>query len=147
MDAQLVESVYSEDITRLEDLASDTILDEIRRIISLGNIFPTSLRGPFHLAVLLSPIFLLVAFQIIKKSFNRRMVLEYAAKLGPHKPPIVLEVEGLIWDGVISLSHGKIGPRQVLQNLVQDIPWSKLQMALNFYRDWFSASICKYPCI
>lgn len=124
----------------LKDLATESILDEIRQIVSLSKMGPTSLRAAFHLASILSPIFLFVRFQIIKKSFSRRLVLEYAAKLGPHKPPIVLKVEGHIWDGVLSLSRGKIGPRQVLQQIAQDIPWPELHAALDFYRIWFFSS-------
>lgn len=149
IDTEMIQNIYSEDTTKLENLATESILDELRRASALANVGPTTLRGPFQVATLLTPVCLFLRFQMIKKSFNRRTVLDYAAKMGPHKPELLLRVEDLILDTVFELSRGQTSPYQALEALVQNIPWSELQMAstMTRQREWFTSSISKHHCI
>ena len=53
----------------------------------------SALRAPLQLALFISPICLLFPFQIIKKSFNRQLVITTAIKLGNEKPKLILDIE------------------------------------------------------
>lgn len=144
----MVEAVHSEDTAQLGDIAMGTILDELRNATALDNPGIAMLRSALQLALLLSPIYLLLAFQIVKKSFHRRMVLEYAVKLGPHKPELLVKVEDLILDALFTLSRGKVTAHHVLQTLVENIPWAELETtSANGQRGWFASRTSKSSCM
>lgn len=89
-------------------------------------------QAPLHLALLISPLYLLLQFLLAKKSFDRRSVLELSAKLGPRKPPLLLKVEDFLLTALFQLSKGRIMPYVILKGLAEAIPWSEAT------RKWFS---------
>ena len=102
-------------------------------------------RSPLQLALMISPLYLLVTFRLSTKSFNRRTVIDLAAKLGPHKPPLVRDVEKLIWDALFKLADGPPSAYGVLRELVNSLPWSEINDVLNGNGDaeqWFSLTPC-----
>ena len=106
-----------------------SILEELRSATALSNIGPAMLRNPFHSASILSSITLLRPKQLIKLSLHRRTLLEVAAKVRPHKSELLLRVEEMIWDAVLSLASGKNTPLAVLRRLEEVIPWDELEEA------------------
>jgi hypothetical protein len=100
-------------------------------------------RSPLQLALMISPLYLLVTFRMSVKSFNRGTVIDLAARLGPSKPPLVLAVEKLIWDAIFKLANGPFTPYDVLHDLSNSLPWSDINDALNCNAEhWFSPASC-----
>lgn len=97
-------------------------------------------RSPLQLAVMISPIYLLMTFRLSTKSFHRRTVIHLAAKLGPHKTPRILAVESAIWDAIFRLAEGRISVYRVLCDLAKSLPWSDIEEASNCDADkeWFT---------
>ena len=130
IDADLIQDVYSQDSTVIDALAQDpSVLEELRSATALSNIGPGMLRNPFHSASILSSITLLRTKQLIKISLHRRTLLEVAAIIRPQKSELLLRVEEKIWDAVLCLARGKTTPLEVLQKLVDEIPWEELEEA------------------
>ena len=97
-------------------------------------------RSPLQLALMISPLYLLVTLRLSTKSFHRRAVIDFAARLGPHKPPPVLAVENLIWDAIFRLAEGQVSVHEVLCDLADSFPWSDIDVALNCHMEkgWFA---------
>lgn len=97
-------------------------------------------RSPLQLSLMISPLYLLVTMRLSSKSFNRRSVIDLAAKLGSHKPPLILAVENLIWDAIFYLAEGQVSVYDVLHDLANSLPWSLIDEALNLHMDkgWFT---------
>lgn len=103
------------------------------------------LRTPLQLALMISPLYLLMTFRLSTKSFNRRTVIDLAAKLGPHKPPLVLAVEKLIWDALFKLAEAPPTAYGVLHELANSLPWSEINDVLNGDTErWFSLTPCMF---
>ncbi len=103
-------------------------------------------RSPFQLAVMISPLYLLVTRRLSTKSFHRRTVIDLAARLGPNKPSRVLAVESVIWDAIFRLAEGRVSVHTVLRDLAKSLPWSDIDTASNCDSDqqWFSPKICMF---
>lgn len=97
-------------------------------------------RSPFQLAVMISPLYLLVTIRLSTKSFHRRNVIDMAARLGAHKTPRILAVENLIWDGIFRLAEGHTSVHTVLRDLSDSLPWPDIDIASNCDADkqWFA---------
>lgn len=63
-------------------------------------------RAPYQLFVLVSPLFCILGRKLGRKAFHRRPLLFVSSRLGPHKPPLLLEVEGVVIDAAFRLSTG-----------------------------------------
>jgi hypothetical protein len=113
----------------------------------LSSAAPVGSRSPFQLAVMLSPMYLLSTFRLSTKSFHRRAVIDLAARLGPHKPPIILAVENVIWDAIFSLAEGRLSVYQVLCNLAYSLPWSDIDTASNSDQQWFKPALHMFLCL
>ncbi|KAF8809712.1 hypothetical protein BYT27DRAFT_7222307 [Phlegmacium glaucopus] len=96
-------------------------------------------RSLLQLALMISPLYLLVTLQLSEKSFHRRTLIDLAARLGPHKPPRILVVENIIWDAIFCLAEGRVSVYVVLRDLANSLPWSDIDIALNCDADkqWF----------
>lgn len=107
-----------------------------------SNSFPANVasRSPLQLALMISPLYLLVTLRLSRKSFHRRTLIDVAARLGPHKPPRILTVEKIIWDAVFRLAEGCVSVYTVLRDLANSLPWSNIEMASNCDTDkqWFT---------
>lgn len=99
-------------------------------------------RSPLQLALLISPLYLLMTLRLSTKSFHRRTLIDLAARLGPCKPPRVLAVEKVIWDAILCLAEGRVSVYVVLRDLSNSLPWSDINIALNCDADkrWFTPS-------
>ena len=100
-------------------------------------------RSPLQLALLISPLFLLLTTRLFLKSYHRRTLIDVAAKLGPRKPPLILKVENLIWDAVFKLSEGHHEAHTVLLELAESLPWTEINGSLNPGTEgWFNLESC-----
>jgi hypothetical protein len=102
-------------------------------------------RSPLQLALMISPLYLLMTLRLCTKSFHRRTLIDIAARLGPHKPPRVLAVEQIIWDAIFRLAEGRVSVNVVLRDLANSLPWSDIDKALNCDADkqWFTPAPSK----
>lgn len=99
-----------------------------------------SFCAPLHLALFISPLYLLLPFRIVKKSFHRRPILQISHILGPHKTPLILKIENLIWDAVFSIAEQPSRIQDIISQLMLKIPWPEVQFASTEDRDWFRLS-------
>ena len=98
------------------------------------------MRAPLHLALLISPIYLLLPVQLFKKSYNRQTMLQISQSLGNNKPKILLDVEKAIWRTLFALALGTLDPLDLLQRLSDQLPWNDIEAvsSLDSERTWFS---------
>jgi hypothetical protein len=80
------------------------------------------MRAPLHLALLISPIFLLLPIRLFKKSYNRHTMLSISTFLGNFKPQLLLDTEKLIWNTLFSLASGTRDPFELLRQLSDALP-------------------------
>ena len=100
-------------------------------------------RSPLQLALMISPLYLFMTQRLSLKSFHRRTLIDFAAKLGPQKPPLILTVENLIWDALFKLAEGRFLVYDVLLDLANSLPWSKINGELNpGTKAWFDLDSC-----
>jgi hypothetical protein len=95
------------------------------------------MRAPLQLALLVSPIYLLLPSQHVKKSYNRQTLLKISSCLGNAKPQPLLEVERAIWKTLFSLASGRLDPFDLLHQLSDSFPWEDIQGASSADSSWF----------
>ncbi|KAF9029859.1 hypothetical protein BJ165DRAFT_1535851 [Panaeolus papilionaceus] len=83
-----------------------------------------------HLAVLISPVFLLSLFRIFKYTWERDSLLEYSLRLGNSKLEILLRIEKIIWKAFFSAFKHETTLQDAMHHLVKEIPWDDLARAL-----------------
>ena len=96
------------------------------------------MRAPLHLALLISPIYLLLPMQHFKRSYNRSTMLAISACLGNSKPQLLFDVECAIWKTLCSLATGTADPFDLLHQLSTDLPWDRIQAASSMDAKWFN---------
>ena len=96
------------------------------------------MRAPLQLALLISPIYLLLPVQHFKKSYNRHTMLSISTCLGNSKPQVLVDVETAIWKTLFSLASGMIDPFDLLHKLSDDLPWDNIHAASSMDSGWFS---------
>ncbi len=99
------------------------------------------MRAPLHLALLISPIYLLLPMQLFKKSYNRHVMLSISTCLGNSKPQLLLDVEKEIWKTLFSLASGTIDPFDLLRQLSDTLPWNDIHAASSTDSQWFNLSL------
>lgn len=126
----------------MADLRDDT--KELHALMSgilTGSADSVSLiRAPLHLALLISPIYLLLPVQLFKKSYNRYTMLHISQSLGNNKPKLLLDVEKAIWRTLFDLALGTLDPFDLLQRLSDQLPWNEIKAvwSRDFESKWFS---------
>ena len=104
----------------------------VSRLSRVGN------RSLLQLALMISPLYLLVTTRLSMKSYHRRTLIDFAAKLGPRKPPLILKVENLIWEALFKLAEGRFNVYDVLFGLSNSLPWDEIEGELNLVTEtWF----------
>jgi len=98
------------------------------------------MRAPLHLALLISPIYLLMPVQLFKRAYNRQTMMNISRSLGNDKPEALLNVEMAIWKTLLSLASGSLDPLDLLQRLSDELPWERIKSALSTDSNcaWFS---------
>lgn len=114
---------------------------------SLNDVASVSqLRAPLQLASLITPIYCLSHFQIVKRTFNKRTVIDLASKLKLHqKPEILTKVEGHIFDTIFQMARGDVAPSILIKSLLDALPWEELIEASKqpAIREWFRCATGK----
>lgn len=87
------------------------------------------MRAPLHLALLISPLYLLLPVQHFKKSYNRHTMLSISTFLGNSKPKVLVDVEMAIWTTLFKLASGTVDPFDLLHQLSNNLPWDSIQAA------------------
>jgi hypothetical protein len=100
------------------------------------------MRAPLHLALLISPVYLLLPIQHVKKSYNRHTMLSISTCLGNSKPQMLIDVEKAIWRTVFDLASGENDPFDLLHGLTADLPWDSIRAASPVDSAWFD--LCKF---
>jgi hypothetical protein len=100
------------------------------------------LRAPLQLSLLISPLYLLCPFQLIKRTYNRQAMLYISRLLGNGKTELIIEVEKAIWNALFSLAEGSLDSVQLLHHLCEQLPWDKITTAAaatsDYERHWFN---------
>ena len=122
------------------ELAYNAFIKKCQTEECLSSPAHVSSRSPFQLSVMISPFYLLVTRRLSTKSFHRRTVIDFSARLGPRKPLRLLAAENIIWDAVFHLADGRVSVYTVLRDLADSLPWSDIDIALNCDSDkqWFA---------
>ena len=107
-----------------------------------GNTGHASLCAPLHLALFISPIYLLFPFRIVKQSFHRWSIIEVSHKLGPHKPPVLVKLENLIWDAIFAIAERPLHIKDIIIELASHICGKEEEYAScsPMERSWFTLS-------
>ena len=105
-----------------------------------GSTGHASLCAPFHLALFISPLYLLFPFRIVKQSFHRRSVIEVAHKLGPHRPAAIVNIENLIWDALFAIAERPLEIQGIIAHLASQIPEMDSASFSPDERLWFTLS-------
>ncbi|KAJ3500229.1 hypothetical protein NLJ89_g9887 [Agrocybe chaxingu] len=113
-----------------------------------------ALRSPLHLALLISPLYLLLSVQLIKNNFSREAVIEesqYFRALGNRRPPLLLAVEDRTLLTVCNIAAGA-NPIKALKELFKSLPMEELKACDWQTRSFFCfddiptpATICEAP--
>jgi len=127
-------TLLAEDQQALDDLRS--LFEELSSAQKSTGV--SYMRAPLHLALLISPIYLLLPVQHINKSYNRNTMISLSSCLGNCKPQVVFDVEMEIWRSLFSLASGKVDPFDVLHQLSEDLPWDRIQAASSTDSKWFN---------
>ncbi|KAJ3517708.1 hypothetical protein NLJ89_g345 [Agrocybe chaxingu] len=85
------------------------------------------LRLPLHLALLISPLYLLVPVQLLKNPFGREAVMQLSVCLGNMKGPLLRLVEDEIMVTEARLAELDVDPLEELRSLFSRIPWESLR--------------------
>ena len=142
--AQHLDGTLPEDAERLQELLQ--VVKDARK--ASGSKSLVGLRGPLHLALLISPLMLTSHSTLAKYSYNRQHVLTCAHRLGNAKSPLLKRVERIIWEGLILLVNGEKDPLEVLNWLVVSLPWQEIESAAKneAERDWFKLGALLVSC-
>jgi hypothetical protein len=125
---------------------------------SIGGPGLAGLRNPLHLALAISPLFLLLPQSLSKKHVNRRTLIQVCVNnttfqmrftsfwldqisiaLGNGKPQLLLDMEKRVWHLLFQMVEGR-DLDGLLQELVECIPWNELRGAPEGDRQWFALS-------
>ena len=140
-DLSFFQSQFTDEVSHQEYTEVTTALLKQYNIgQSGGNSGHASLCAPLHLALFITPMYLLLPFRIVKQSFHRRPVIEVSHKLGPHKPAIVLEIENLIWDAVFAISERPLDINNIITQLASTLTAYNMDSVLPEETSWFSLS-------
>jgi len=105
---------------------------------TLAAITPSvKLRIPLQLAMLVSPVYLLMNTQLHKTDIDKHMLLCLAKAYGNRKPPLLLQVEKIIFSCLLKLARGEFTVVQALHFIVKDVPWDDITSASENDRAWF----------
>ena len=100
-------------------------------------------HSPLQLALMISSLYLLMTSRLYLRSYHRRTLIYFAAKLGPQKPPLILAVENLIWNALFKLAEGRFLVHTVLLKLADSLPWTEINGELNPSTEaWFNFEYC-----
>ena len=102
------------------------------------------MRAPLNLALLISPIYLLLPLKHFKKSYNQNTMLGISASLGNAKPQVLRDVEMQIWKTLCSLASGMHDPFDLLHKLAESLPWDRIQAASSTDSTWFNLGECLF---
>jgi hypothetical protein len=88
-----------------------------------GKVNPNSaLRFPLQLALLISPLCLLLPLNLEKRSFNRGALMQWSIQLGALKPEILQEIEKRIWKAILNIVNQPCDYLAILKDLASTFP-------------------------
>lgn len=97
----------------------------------------SQMRAPLHLALFISPIYLLIPNQLVARPYNRNTMLCISSCLGNSKPPIIFDVEMAIWKTLFSIATENTDPIIALNKLSTDLPWERINEVSSEDSQWF----------
>ncbi|KAF9527083.1 hypothetical protein CPB83DRAFT_895515 [Crepidotus variabilis] len=107
--------------------------------LSTGRRAPSSgkERQPLHLALSISPLYLLIPNQIMSKQIGRENIISTSMALGNQRPSALLAAEKTLWQVLFCLAEGKLNPGHALQTIYDGIDWTALKNCSSGDRLWF----------
>lgn len=106
-----------------------------------GNANPNSaLRFPLQLALLISPICLLLPVNLHKKSFNRGALMQWSNRFRSHKPDVLQLTEKKLWRAILNIVNHPADYLMILKNLASEFPSKyveELRREEKTMNDWF----------
>lgn len=112
--------------------------DESAYFKTLAKITPSvKLRIPLQLAMLVSPVYLLMNTQLHKTDIDKHMLLCLAKAYGNRKPPLLLQVEKIIFSCLLKLAKGELTVIHALHAISEELPWNDIISASENDRAWF----------
>lgn len=79
------------------------------------------LRATLQLALLISPLYLLLPIQLHKKTYHRQSLLAISELLGNRKPASIVAAEMAIWKTLFTLADGLVEPVHLLRELSMEL--------------------------
>lgn len=58
--------------------------------------------------------------------------------MGNNAPPVIRQIEELLFDGLLSIAQGQKTSREVLNDIMVEIPWNDLDSLDDTVTGWFS---------
>ena len=121
-DLSFFQSQFTDEVSHQEYTEVTTALLKQYNIgQSGGNSGHASLCAPLHLALFISPLYLLLPFRIVKQTFHRRSLIEVSHKLGPHKLSVILKIESFLWDAIFAIAERPLNIKEIISGLASQI--------------------------
>ncbi|KAJ3499603.1 hypothetical protein NLJ89_g10084 [Agrocybe chaxingu] len=98
---------------------------------------PHRLRLPLHLALLISPLYLLVFAQLHKKDWDRWKLVITSFLLGNQKPRLLTSTELALWRVIFTVARGGKSTILALLDELESLPWDELTSMPEEDRLWF----------
>lgn len=116
-----IERYFSDQLkANLNNVAGAHISDLCR---TSGKVNPNSaLRFPLQLALLISPLCLLLPLNLEKRSFNRGALIQWSIYLGAHKPDVLQQTEKRIWKAILDIVNQPSDYVAILKVLASTFP-------------------------
>ena len=82
----------------------------------------SSLRFPLQMALLISPLCLLLPINLEKRSFSRGTLMQWSIRLGALKPAVFRQTEKTIWKAVLDIVNRPGDYMAILKGLASAFP-------------------------
>jgi hypothetical protein len=113
------------------------------------NVNPNSaLRFPLQIALLISPLCLLLPLNLEKRSFNRGALMQLSISLGARKPEVLQQTEKRIWKAILDIVNQPGDYLAIMKDLASQFPSSyieELEKKSDSATGWFNIDISSGP--
>lgn len=87
----------------------------------------SSLRFPLQLALLISPLCLLLPVNLDKRSFGRATLMQLSIRLGACKPELLRQTEKMLWKAILDIVNRPGEYLAIMEGLASAFPTSRIQ--------------------
>ncbi|KAF8872168.1 hypothetical protein BD779DRAFT_1477708, partial [Infundibulicybe gibba] len=124
----------------IKELASSPLTNvEVDRITEEMTSTTQRLRLPLHLALFISPLFLLVSSRIYNRDWDRKGLLLTSKALGNGKPESLRRVEKQLWKALFEMARGA-DTVSTIQSFFDSLSWDSFSGLPPHEKHWFQAT-------